>query len=380
MAQVHAQLGENDQAIEQAQRVLKARPDDLQMRILAAQTLVRQRKVDEGLAILLEVPEADRDAETLYALGRIQMLKGDAVKAREMLLAANAKKPGHSEILRYLLELDHREGKSAESVERIEKAAEEHPDDARLVHLRGLAYLAANRARDAEASLRKAIELAPNDLAPYQSLARLLSATGRQAEMLSTYERALQQRPDSPDMHFIVGTLYEASGDLEKAMERYESAVKLNPDFGVAKNNLAYLLAEQGRDLDRALDLAQEAKALLPDNANAADTLGWVLHKKGVPGAAVNYLKEAVSGLEADDVSLALVRHHLALAYEANGEPDKALETLESALADLDAVLAGQAERTGQKVEPPGWAADLRSMRDRLKSTAPPAASAETSG
>jgi len=183
--------------------------------------------------------------------------------------------------------------------------------------------------------------------------------------VIRTYERALESNQESGVLHLIVGSLYELQARPDKAIERYESAIQLDPDLAVAKNNLAYLLAEQeGGNLDRALDLAQEAKAMLPDNPNAADTLGWVLYKKNVPGAAIGYLREAINNMRPEDPQIALVRHHLALAYEANDEPEQALEVLEQALQDLEAIRARQQE---QGSEPP-WAEELRRMHARLAS------------
>ena len=109
----------------------------------------------------------------------------------------------------------------------------------------------------------------------------------------------------------------------------------------------------------RALDLAQEAKALLPDNPNTADTLGWVLFKRGIPSAAIGYLREAMAGFSDDDNALGIVSHHLALAYEANEQPDMAMEMLETAIASADRI-----ERNGQT---PGWAAEVRAMAERLR-------------
>jgi tetratricopeptide (TPR) repeat protein len=223
---------------------------------------------------------------------------------------------------------------------------------------------AARRADDAEAAYRKAVELDPNALGAYTKLAGLFVVTGRAAEAIATYERALEQSPKSGSLHLLLASLLEAGGRLEEAMAHYESAIELEPDLAIAKNNLAYLMAERGQDLDRALDLAQEAKAKLPDNPNAADTLGWVLYKKNVPAAAVSYLREAVGGLRPEDPSLPLVRHHLALAYEANDERERALETLEQAVVELDALrtASGGRERTE-----PAWAQDVRDQLARLR-------------
>jgi hypothetical protein len=51
------------------------------------------------------------------------------------------------------------------------------------------------------------------------------------------------------------------------------------------------------------------------------------------------------------------------LAYEANGEPEQAQETLESAIRDLDAIY--QPEDGEKRPEPP-WTAEIRSMHERL--------------
>jgi tetratricopeptide (TPR) repeat protein len=184
------------------------------------------------------------------------------------------------------------------------------------------------------------------------------------AEAIDTYQRAIERSPKSGSLHLLLGSLLEAGGRPEEAMGHYESAIENDPELAIASNNLAYLMAERGQDLDRALDLAQEAKAKLPDNPNAADTLGWVLYKKNVPAAAIGYLREAVGGLAPEDPSLPLVRHHLALAYEANGEPEQAIEALEQAVSGLDAQRG-----TGDgspRVEPP-WAQDVRDHLARLR-------------
>ena len=188
--------------------------------------------------------------------------------------------------------------------------------------------------------------------------------TGRVAEAVATYERAVEQSPKSGSLHLLLASLLEASGRTEDAMAHYESAIELDPELAIAKNNLAYLMAERGKDLDRALDLAQEAKAKLPDNPNAADTLGWVLYKKNVPAAAIGYLREAAGGLRPEDPSLPLVRHHLALAYEANEEPEQAIAALEQAVAELEALRTG----TDGKPRPePPWAQDVRDQLSRLQ-------------
>ncbi len=371
LARVHAALGDHRLAVETGREVLQQQPDDAEMRVLVAQSLVRLRRLDEALAELAKIPEAKRGAEEHYALGRVHMLQGDHDAARRELQAAAEAAPNRYEILRSLLDLDMRDGDIQDSVARIEEALRAVPEDAQLVQLHGEVSLYTGRTREAEAAFRRAIDLNPNDLRAYQSLARYLAVTGRPDEVVRTYERALDNNRESATLHLIVGSLYELQGRQDEAVERYEDAIRLDPGLAVAKNNLAYLLAERGGNLDRALDLAQEAKSLLPDNPNTADTLGWVLYKKRVPSAAIGYLREAEGGMPPDDPNLGLVRHHLALAYEADGQPARAREVLERAIKDLEARYGAAAAGEGGEAPPePPWAAEVRSMHARLKDAA----------
>lgn len=362
LARVQAALGDNQAAVEEGRRVLGETTEDDALRILVAQSLVRQRKFDEGLAELQRIPPERRTAEVLYAMGRIHRFQGDDPLARSLFEQALDQRPGTPDLLRALLEIDQEDGRVDESRERIAAALAESPENAALVHLSGLAALLAGDGAEAERKLRRAIELDPNQLRFYETLARYFQATGRTEDMVGTYQEAVAARPDSAPLHLIVGTLHELRGEPEKARQAYERAIELDPELAPAKNNLAYLLAERGENLDRALDLAQEAKAMLPDNPNTADTLGWVLYKKGIPSAAIGYLQEADEGFDTRDPSFGIVRHHLALAYRANDEPEKARAVLEQTLDDLARAREG---RPGAP-EPP-WAADVRSLLEELK-------------
>ncbi|MDJ0869998.1 MAG: tetratricopeptide repeat protein [Myxococcota bacterium] len=365
-ARIHAALAEHDLAVEEARKILRQRPGDHTIRILLAQSLVHLGKPDEARAELDAIPLDERDAEVHFALGRIDMMQRKPEFAREKLIQALEQRPNHPEILESLLNVEAQLGQIDQSLARIEQAAAEEPDNPKLVRLHGIALLFSGKGSLAEAKLRRAIDLDPNDIASYQALARYLISSRRFSESIETYKRAVDSRPDFAPLRFTLGTLYEVSGDRELAIEQYEEAVRLNPGLAVAKNNLAYLMVEEGKNLDRALDLAQEAKALLPDSPNAADTLGWVLLKKGIPEAAIGYLKEAEGGFPPGHDDLGVVRYHLALAYEANQEQDKARETLERALGALEAS-RGAAEQAGQEAPAdPAWVADVRSMLERL--------------
>lgn len=375
LTKIHALLGEHELAIEEARRVLRQRPDDREIRIALAQSLVASGKPDEARKELAPIPPDQRGAEVNFAIGRIDMLQGRHEAARERLLAALESQPRHREILESLLFTELALGKIDDSLARFEMLAGENPNDANLQRLLGIALIASRQGPAGEAKLRRAIELDPNNLGAYQALARYLLGSNRVQEGITTYESALQKQPTSAPLHFTLGTLYEGAGQRDKAALHYEEAVKLDPNMADAKNNLAYLIADEGTNLDRALDLAQEAKAKLPDNGNVADTLGYVLLKKGIPEAAIGYLQEAEASFKPGEADLGVVRMHLAMAYEANQQSDKAREVLSRAIAALEDQQKAARARGVENPPDPAWAAGARAMLERLSAApvAPPA-------
>jgi tetratricopeptide (TPR) repeat protein len=285
--------------------------------------------------------------------------------ARKYLEKALVEQPHHPDILANLLTIDSSEGRTEESAKRIKAALAEEPGNANLQQLAGRLYVIENKNDEAEAAFKKAIDLDPNLMTSYRLLAQFYARTGRTGETIGTYEKALQVKEDQPQIHHFLGVLYEFGGERDRAVQHYEAAIRYEPNLGEAKNNLAYLFAEKGENLDRALDLAQEAKALMPDDPNTADTLGWVLYRRGVPSAAIGYLKEAAAGTRPGDSNLGLIRYHLALAYEASGDKTNAKEAAEQALADHQNFTTSQKAAGAAAVPDPPWMADARGLIQR---------------
>jgi tetratricopeptide (TPR) repeat protein len=365
LADVHAALGEHEYAVEEGRRYLKERPNATSVRLRVAQSLVNLDRVDEALKEIEAVEESQRTAEVNYAIARIYLRKGRLDVARKYFEKALTEQPRHPEILGSLLTIDSSEGRTGESAQRIKAALAEEPNSAALQQLAGRLAVLENQNDAAEVAFKKAIELDPNLMSSYRLLAQFYARTGRTGETIGTYEKALEIKQDQPQIHHFLGVLYEFGGERDKAVKHYEDAIRYEPNLGEAKNNLAYLFAEKGENLDRALDLAQEAKALMPDDPNTADTLGWVLYRRGVPSAAIGYLKEAAAGTRPGDSNLGLIRYHLALAYEASGDKENARESAEQALSDHQAYATAQKSAGAAAVSDPPWMADARSVLER---------------
>ncbi|MDX1432798.1 MAG: PA2778 family cysteine peptidase, partial [Gammaproteobacteria bacterium] len=91
-----------------------------------------------------------------------------------------------------------------------------------------------------------------------------LERGGRHAAAITAYETALAKWPDSFGARMGLGNARYAAGDLAGAEAAFREAVRRHPEAAPAFNNLAQVLADQGRydeahaAISRALELGGE--------------------------------------------------------------------------------------------------------------------------
>ncbi len=193
--------------------------------------------------------------------------------------------------------------------------------------------VAMGRTEEAEVDAKAAFEGYPRPQKAPLFLARLLEGQGRDAEAIEYLQRAIDDYRITPRQAWLLGRLHMKLEDLEAAQVALETAIELSPAFNLARNDLAYVLAVQGRDLDRALDLARAAREALPDNAPMADTLGFVYLQRDLHRAALTEFDAAIALAEADGKEYADFYYHRGLVLEKLERPREAARAFDRALA-----------------------------------------------
>lgn len=109
-------------------------------------------------------------------------------------------------------------------------------------------------------------------------LGQAYEAEGKPDQAVVQYEQAT----DIPEAWLFLGNAHYALGEYDEAVDAYREAVKALPDNGEAKNNLAWVLYEQGGDLNEAEQLARQAVAQAPAGSEAAyqDTLDKIIQAR----------------------------------------------------------------------------------------------------
>jgi tetratricopeptide (TPR) repeat protein len=221
---------------------------------------------------------------------------------------------------------------------RVDQALGQYPNVAWLHFLKGQVYGYQNNGQSAEAEYRRALEIDPNYLRAYSSLAALFISAKQEDRAIVEYRKILAIRPDNPFVYTLIGMLEDARHNYDAAADNYRKALELDPNASIAANNLSWMYATTGKgNLDEAVRLAQGVVQRNPDVAGYADTLGWVYYKKNLFAAAVDQLQKAVNLDEAaaraaNGLPSATYRYHLGMALKGKGDKDGSRRELEAAL------------------------------------------------
>ncbi len=307
------------------------RAEDLELdarAFAAAGEFDRARLAIRALAAL---PEREGEAAAeLAAVERVARGPAAAVASIEGL-ELDLRAPTNEPALRALAEDLVAIERADRAIAEVDRALSARPDSASLHALMGTTLARAYRAIDARGAFERALSIEPNQPEALGGLAALAGAAGDTRRAIELFDRAAAVDPRNPVYAYAAAQLLWRAGDGDAAEARLRILVRRSAAHAGARNDLAWLLATEGRDLDLALSLAREASRLRPESATL-DTLGFVHIQRGENERAVDVLEQAiaVSGTSPS------IHYHLAVALERSGKTERARDLLQRALATGD--------------------------------------------
>ena len=183
----------------------------------------------------------------------------------------------------------------------------------------------------AEASLRRAIELNGNLSEAHYALAHLLNNLERHDEAEPHARNATLLDPMSPLINTIVASFFTNSGKYDEAGRRLERVLALHPDFWLALYMRGSLALERG-DVAAALADLERADEACGHCSHAQTLLVQAYRLAGDPEGAARVL--AAMQERARDGYFPATQ--LALAHEALGQREQALDLLERGYSERD--------------------------------------------
>jgi tetratricopeptide (TPR) repeat protein len=213
-------------------------------------------------------------------------------------------------------------------LQRINGVIETNPKNALAYVLRGRLQDRLGQRAEAEASLRKAVELAPTLVGSHGELAQFFAAHGDVKAAEGAIKAGLQALPGNSQLTMHLAEIYRRNRQTDAAITQYEIVLKDRPGEDAAANNLANLLLDEKSDkasYERALQLAGRFKT--SQNIIYVDTLGWAHVKLGQVDEGLPLLRKVAETAP----NVPIFQYHLGAALFKKGDRNAATPLLEKA-------------------------------------------------
>lgn len=352
---------------------IKANPTQPQARLLYVDHLLRMGDAQAALIAAQDgVAALPGNNDLQAALGRAQLAAGDARQAAGTFGQLAARNPGDSihqlrlaeahvaakdlaaarTALRKALEIDPeslpaRRGLAALALQQqrpdearnvARELQKSHPKEASGYHLEGDVERQQRNWPAAIAAYRKAFAISRNtDLAI--RLHQSLFAGGQRADADRLAADWQKENPKDYGFSYYLGDLAMSRADFAAGERHYRAVLEVQPRNALALNNVAWLMAKQGKP--GAVALAEQANQILPNRPQLMDTLATVLAAEGEVKRALDVQKRALQ-IDRNDPNLRL---NLARLYLKAGEKPQARAELED-LSRLGERFTAQTEVT----------------------------------
>jgi tetratricopeptide (TPR) repeat protein len=207
--------------------------------------------------------------------------------------------------------------------------------------------------RGAEASCRRALELAPGNAVVLGRAGTLALYLGRLDEAIGLKRRALEQDPLSARSYYHLGSALHVTGRLAEAEAAFRKALELSPQIAATRATLSLNVLAQCRGEEALAEALRE-----PEEALGLPATAIIHHVAGRRAESDAALQELIAKYEMDSA------YQVAEVYAARGEVDLAFEWLDRAYAQRDPGLS--AMKAQPLLRPlhtdPRWDVFLRKM------------------
>lgn len=323
--------GRKEEALAEADRVLKLASATPAARLLVARSLMMHGEDVKAFAIARQVGREDPDHAVAASVLRatIYLKRGLPDFALAEAEDALARKPDAADALLVAGQAQSLLGRPKEAAALYAQAIQAGARSEGVERRLGMALRQTGDTAQAIEHLKRAVELAPGSGPARQEYGLALLSVGRRAEAKAQLAEAAKLPPVSVETLTALGIISQEEGDRAAAQSYYSKAVEANAaQAAIAANNLAFNLLSEGKDLPMALALAwlaytnSHSPALL---AASSDTLSSALIASGHAAQALNVARLALKYRPDDPGRLA----RFAAAASASGDQDAAIKALE---------------------------------------------------
>jgi predicted CXXCH cytochrome family protein len=238
-------------------------------------------------------------AVILLKLGNVFVESRQWVKAESTLRQATVRSPNDPLAWGLLGWALWQHEKRADARAALEKAVKLDAEVPELHNYLGAVLSGAGDRAGAEREFREAVRLSPGIAEWRANLAGMLASTGQVPEARYHFEQAVRFKPQYATGRFDYARLLAAIGEMAEAEKHAKAAVETDGSMAAAHELWGALMAAR-RDYEGARRELEAAVKLAPAFAKARYELGMVLYSTGQTTAALEQLRAASQGGDAD--------------------------------------------------------------------------------
>ena len=219
---------------------------------------------------------------------------------------------------------------------------DQDPDNAEAHYRSGIIYMRQKQIRQGVEHLKRAVQLAPDNVTYHDSLANAYEFSRQNVLAIQEYKKVSEMAaPDSDEakealkkVGFLEATQYATEGRVDKALPIFEKLANEYPDDSLIQYSLglAYLFV---KDLDKSKRIFTDLIKVTPDNLNLYLNLATIYEQKGDLLKATENLRKVIElspqGRFADQARerLGIIEGRLLMQ---EGNLNEALNTLKAVL------------------------------------------------
>ena len=331
VARVRLAAADNDVAgaLEQANAILAAAPNEVEVLILKADLQSAMGARDEGIKTLEQAVAVKPDnAQARWAL--VVALAADRKFAEAGSHLAEAKKLAPDDPRTWYTEalLAYMQGNMSTARQSVERAKYFAPDYVPAIYLSGLVDLRVGANAAAEGALRAVVAKVPNDDGARRALATAYVRRGKTSQALETLDPLLRRAPNDSSLLRATAEVYLASNDLAKAAEYFARANKLDSGNVPGRIRLAQVRFAMGETALAVKDLEALAAAEPEVPEPNLALISAYLQERDFDNALA-----AVAALEKKQPSSAVTYNVKGVVYMTRGDYKNARASFEKAVS-----------------------------------------------
>ena len=178
----------------------------------------------------------DVDARSLMAA--VKIIRGRPTEAERLLTGIDLSPSQMADHYFILSELLRFQGRNAEAVAALTRAAEADPADVTILTRLAETCILANDIPKAIESFRAALKQSPTNPQLWMRLGICLESRGDQEAAIRAYRESVRHNPALYTVQNQLGILLARQGDAAGARKCFEEALRVNPEYESARNNL----------------------------------------------------------------------------------------------------------------------------------------------